>query len=115
MRRVALGCVLAVATMSCVSGSVGGNPDGGCEGVPLAPIEESAAAVRASCVESVNLAGTLYVQWGCQPVRRGLLGPVEAGHDSLYLARSIDDVPTTTALAIRGPSSSPECSVGNSG
>jgi hypothetical protein len=105
MRRVALALIVVLATTMCA----GGDSDD-CDAVPLAPVEESAAGVRAaSCAEAVELAGTTYIQWGCEPVRRGLLGPVEARNAGLYIARSIEDVPPTTALAIRGPSSSPGC------
>jgi hypothetical protein len=105
MRRVALALVIGLATLSCVGGD---SED--CEGVPLAPVTVSAAGVRAaSCAPSVELAGTTYIQWGCDPIRRELLGPVVARKDGDYIARSIEDVPTTTALAIREPSPSSEC------
>jgi hypothetical protein len=100
MRRLALGLVLIVsATPACVG-------DGGefeCDAPPpLIPVEESAAAVRAtSCTAAVEFGGTTYIPYGCQaPVRRALLGPVVA-LNAEYVARSIDGVPTNTALAIR--------------
>jgi hypothetical protein len=105
MRRVALALTVALATTACVGGDFGVR-----DAVPRAPVEESAAAVRAeTCAPLVELAGTTYVQWGCEPVRRGLLGPVEARNAGGYIARSIEDVPTTAALAIRDPGVQSEC------
>jgi hypothetical protein len=88
----------AATVTSCV-----GDGGGDCTGVPLAAVDESAAAVRAStCAPSVELDGTTYIQWGCGRVRGGFLGPVEAS-DAGYIARSIENVPITSALAIREP------------
>ena len=100
MRRVAFALMVAFATTACAGGD-----SGDCHGVPLAPVQE----IAASCAPSVEFAGTTYIQWGCPPVRGRLLGPVVARSEGDYIARSIEDVPTTTALAIRGPSSSSEC------
>jgi len=97
----------AATVTSCV-----GDGGGDCTGVPLAAVDESAAAVRAStCAPSVELDGTTYIQWGCGRVRGGFLGPVEAS-DAGYIARSIENVPITSALAIREPQRSRRTVVG---
>lgn len=98
MRRLALGLVLiAMATPAC-AGDAGDCGDG----VPLTAVAESAAAERAtSCTAAVEFGGTTYIPYGCEaPVRRALLGTVVA-RSAEYVARSIDGVPTNTALAIR--------------
>ena len=93
----------ATAATSCA-----GDDGGDCVAVPLAAVEESAAAVRAStCPASVELDGMTYVLWKC-PVRRAFLGPVVA-RGSDYRARSIEDVPMTSALAIRGRPNNAGC------
>ncbi len=98
MRRLALGLILiATATPACVGNG------GDCEAAPLAAVAENAAAVRAksSCLKALEFGGTMYVPYGCvAPVRRALLGPVVA-RNAEYVARSIDGVPTSTALAFR--------------
>jgi hypothetical protein len=70
--------------------------------MPLIAVAESAAAVRAtSCAPALEFGDTTYIPYGCEaPVRRALLGPVVA-RNAEYIARSIDGVPTNTALAIR--------------
>jgi hypothetical protein len=97
VRRIGLVVLLTATTVtSCV-----GDDGGDCTGAPLAAVEESAAAVRAStCAPSVELDGTTYIQWGCGQVRGGFLGPVDASNAG-YIARSIENVPITSALAIR--------------
>jgi hypothetical protein len=78
-----------------------GDDGGDCTGTPLAAVEEGAAAGRAStCAPSVELDGTTYIQWGCGRVRGGFLGPVVASNAG-HIARSIENVPITSALAIR--------------
>ena len=53
--------------------------------------------------------GTTYLQWGCPPVRKALLGPIEA-RNAGYAARSIEGVPRDTALAVRDLHESKESS-----
>lgn len=99
MRRLVVGLVLiATATPACA----GDFEDCGDATAPLTAVAESAAAERVtSCTRAVEFGGTTYIPYGCEaPVRRALLGPVVA-RNAEYVARSIDGVPTNTALAIR--------------
>lgn len=96
VRRLVLGLVLTTsAATACVGSS-------DCETAPLVPVEESAAAERATqCAPDLEFHGRTYFQHGCEaPVRGSLLGPVVA-RNAGYLARAIEGVPTSTALAIR--------------
>ena len=100
MRRLALGLLLIVsATPACVDDGFGDCSDAT---APLTAVEESAAATRAtSCYPALEFDGTTFIQVDCAPpVRQAFLGPVVA-RNAGYVARSIDGVPTNTALAIR--------------
>jgi hypothetical protein len=100
MRRLAVRLLLLpLAAASCVGDD---GFDCGDATAPLPAVEESAAAARAtSCVPALEFDGTTFIQVDCEPpVRRAFLGPVVA-RNAGYVARSIDGVPTNTALAIR--------------
>jgi hypothetical protein len=96
VRHLALGLLLTTSVTSACVGSAD------CETAPLVPVEESAAAERATqCAPDVEFRGRTYFQHGCEaPVRGSLLGPVEA-RNAAYAARAIEGVPPSTALAIR--------------
>jgi hypothetical protein len=87
--------VLVIGVMTSCAGE-----GGGCDSVGLVPIRESAATRATSCAPTIEMEGTEYMQWGCSPVRRTLLGPIE-GRGGSYVARSIDGVPKGTGLAVR--------------
>jgi hypothetical protein len=79
----------------------------------LTPVEEAAAGIdrATSCAPSVEVNEIEYMQWGCPAVRRALLGQTVArGYG--YTARSIEGVPTGTALAIRYTHAKGRCSGG---
>ena len=85
-------------TASSVSSCTGDAGD--CDPQSLTPVEGIVAAERAtSCAPTVELDGIEYMQWGCPPVRRALLGSV-VGQSPLYVTRSIEGVPADTALAV---------------
>ena len=94
--------MISFMTAALLAASVPASCAAGCDASPLTPIAEAAAGFEraTSCAPTLELEDTVYMQVGCPSVRSSLLGPVVA-RGSDYVARSIDGVPITSALAIK--------------
>jgi hypothetical protein len=96
MRRAfsVISCTLLAATISACT--EGGDPDDCVQ--PLAPVQVSASERSLSCIETVGLGDAEY-EVTCANVRPELLGPMVA-ESTWYNARSVNGVPTSSALAV---------------